>query len=151
MKKRFYLYSSWEEQFEMLSTEEKATMLMNLFKHAKNEEPVLNTTGLKLVWAGMKYLLESDDIKYQAAVQRAKNTKPQPLVMEPQKQPMVPQPLSMEPQKQPMEPQSSLRHYTDNVNVNDNVDVNGNGKGNVDDITESLRLAGCKSLDEYWA
>ena len=30
-KKRFYVYGSWEEQFEILSTEEKATMLMNLF------------------------------------------------------------------------------------------------------------------------
>jgi hypothetical protein len=126
MKKRFYVYSSWEEQFEILTTEEKATMLMNLFKYAKGEEPILDTTGLKLVWAGMKYLLEQDDTKYQAAVQRAKNTKLQKQVMEPQIQ-------SMEPQTQIMEPQNNLLNHTDNVNVNVNVNVNDNDNVNNDE------------------
>jgi hypothetical protein len=93
IKKRFYVYGSWEEQFEILTTEEKATMLMNLFKYSRGFEPTLDTTGLKLVWAGMKFLLEQDDTKYQAAVQRAKNTKPQKQLMEPQKQLMAPETL----------------------------------------------------------
>ena len=42
---------------ELLSTEEKATMLMNLFKYNEGAEPILNTSGLKLVWAGMRFLL----------------------------------------------------------------------------------------------
>jgi hypothetical protein len=109
-KKRFYVYGSWEEQFEILTTEEKATMLMNLFKYSRGIEPILDTTGLKLVWAGMKFLLEQDDTKYQAAVQRAKNTKPQKQLMEPQKQLMA--------------PQIELLNHTDNDNVNDNVNVN---------------------------
>lgn len=123
MKKRFYIYASWEEQFDILDSEEKATMLMNLFKHAKGEEPTLNTTGLKLVWAGIKYLLEQDDIKYQAAVQRAKNTKPQT-------KNMAPQTNIMEPQIKDMEPQNNLRNHSDNVNVNVNVNVNDNVNDN---------------------
>jgi len=125
IKKRFYVYGSWEEQFEILTTEEKATMLMNLFKYSRGIEPTLDTTGLKLVWAGMKFLLEQDDTKYQAAVQRAKNTKPQK--------------TSMEPQKQLMAPQINLLNHTDNdnVNVNDNVNDNENEKVN-DDVIYTL-------------
>lgn len=118
-KKRFYVYGSWEEQFEILTTEEKATMLMNLFKYQRGIEPILDTTGLKLVWAGMKFLLEQDEAKYQAAVQRAKNTKPQKQIMEPQ--------------IKVMEPQNQLLNHIDNVNVNVNVNDkdNGNEKVNI--------------------
>ena len=137
-KKRFYIYSSWEEQFSILTPEEQATMLMNLFKYQRGEEPILDTTGLKLVWAGMKFLLEQDDIKYQAAVQRAKNTKPQ-------KQLMAPQKSLMEPQIQSMEPQNKLRNHTDNVNVNvndnanDKVNVNVNEKDKVN-VDENINV-----------
>jgi hypothetical protein len=115
MKKRFYVYQSWEEQMELLSTEEKATMLMNLFKYQRGEEPILDTTGLKLVWAGMKFLLEKDDAEYQNAVQRGKNA-----VLKRQ---------SAVPQTNIVEPQTTLRHRIDNVN--DNANVNGNVNVNV--------------------
>ena len=68
MKKRFYVYYSWKEQMELLSTEEKATMLMNLFRFQENEEPILNTPMLKMCWASMKFLLEKDAITYQQKV-----------------------------------------------------------------------------------
>jgi len=133
IKKRFYVYGSWEEQFEILTTEEKATMLMNLFKYSRGDEPTLDTTGLKLVWAGMKFLLEQDDTKYQAAVQRAKNTKPQ-------KQLMAPQTQIVEPQKQLMAPQIELLNHTDNDNVNVNVNDNVNEKEN-DNVDEKVNEA----------
>ena len=118
MKKRFYVYQSWEEQMELLSTEEKATMLMNLFKHQRGEEPILDTTGLKLVWAGMKFLLEKDDAEYQKSVQRGKNAALK-------RQATAPQTNTAAPQKE-------LRHRIDNVNVNDNVNGNGNDDVNGD-------------------
>lgn len=120
-KKRFYVYSSWEEQFELLTTEEKATMLMNLFKYAKGEEPTLDTTGLKLVWAGMKFLLEKDNAEYQKSVQRAQKAAQA-------KKLAVQVPKSPEPVKQKPEPVKT------NLNrvVNDNVNVNVNDKGNDD-------------------
>ena len=110
MKKRFYLYTSWQESISLLSTEEQAQMLQNFFNYAKGEEPVLNTSGLKLVWSGMKFLLEQDHKKYCDAVERARGTKTKS---------MVPQLNSMVPQKNTMVPYDNV-----NVNVNDNVDEN---------------------------
>ena len=72
MKKRFYVYNSWREQMELLSTEEKATMLMNLFAYQNDEEIVLDTPMLKMCWASMKFLLEKDAITYQQKVDNMK-------------------------------------------------------------------------------
>lgn len=125
-KKRFYVYASWEEQFELLTTEEKATMLMNLFKYAKGEEPTLDTTGLKLVWAGMKFLLEKDNTEYQKSVQRAQNAAAAKKIS-------VQVPTSPEPVKEELEPVKNNLNRVDNdnvnVNVNDNVNDNGDGNG----------------------
>ena len=111
MKKRFYVYSSWKEMFELLSDEERSTMLMNLFNYQEGIEPVLNTAGLKMAWASMKFLLEKDDASYKAAVQRANNANPP-------KTNAVPQIKDVEPQKE-------IWHRIDNVNVNDKVNENG--------------------------
>ena len=73
MKKRFYVYYSWKEQMELLSTEEKATMLMNLFSFQENKEPILDTPMLKMCWASMKFLLEKDTIEYNNKVERGRN------------------------------------------------------------------------------
>ena len=131
MKKRFYVYQSWEEQMELLSTEEKATMLMNLFKYQRGEEPTLDTTGLKLVWAGIKFLLEKDDTEYQNAVQRGKNAVLKRQTTEPHNNVAEPHNNVAEPQILSAVPQIELRHRIDNVNdnVNDNDNVNGNGDG----------------------
>lgn len=116
-KKRFYVYGSWEEQFEILTTEEKATMLMNLFKYQRGIEPTLDTTGLKLVWAGMKFLLEQDDTKYQAAVSRAQKSA---------QAKKLPEPVNTKP-----EPVNNSRFHIDNVNVNVNDNVNEKENDNV--------------------
>jgi hypothetical protein len=113
IKKRFYVYGSWEEQFEILTTEEKATMLMNLFKYSRGIEPTLDTTGLKLVWAGMKFLLEQDDTKYQEAVSRAQKSA---------QAKKLPEPANTKP-----EPVNILWPRIDNDNVNVNVNENENG------------------------
>tara|TARA_R110000796_G_scaffold221501_1_gene337644 strand:+ start:266 stop:745 length:480 start_codon:yes stop_codon:yes gene_type:complete len=105
-KKRFYIYNSWKEAMELLSTEEKAIMLMNLFKYNEGAEPILNTSGLKLVWAGMRFLLEKDSAKYKAAVQRGKNAASKRQLTAPQSKSLA--------------PQIDLLHDIDNDNVNDN-------------------------------
>ena len=120
MKKRFYLYTSWQESISLLSTEEQAQMLHNFFNYAKGKEPVLNTPGLKLVWAGMKFLLEQDHEKYCGAVERARGTK-----------------------KKNMEPygtikQSTVPYDNVNVNVNDNVNENERTTALTAEVTESM-------------
>jgi len=122
IKKRFYVYGSWEEQFEILTTEEKATMLMNLFKYQRGIEPILDTTGLKLVWAGIKFLLEQDDTKYQAAVSRAQKSA---------QAKKLPEPVNMKPK-----PVNKIRLRIDNVN--DNVNDNEKGNVNTNDNTSSI-------------
>jgi len=126
IKKRFYVYGSWEEQFEILTTEEKATMLMNLFKYSRGIEPTLDTTGLKLVWAGMKFLLEQDDTKYQAAVSRAQKSA---------QAKKLPEPVNTKP-----EPVNILWPRIDNDNVNVNENVNENENKNENEVTTSVNI-----------
>jgi hypothetical protein len=114
----------------MLTIDEQAQMLQNFFNYAQGIEPVLNTSGLKLVWSGMKFLLEQDHKKYCDAVQRARGTKTK----------------SMVPQRDSMALYDTIRKFTvpsDNVNVNDNVDGNDRATASTVDTvsnphTESL-------------
>jgi len=64
----------------MLSVEEQAQMLQNFFNYAQGIDPVLDTSGLKLVWAGFEFLLEQDNKKYCDAVERARGTKKKMLI-----------------------------------------------------------------------
>lgn len=134
MKKRFYVYNSWREQMELLSVEEQATMLMNLFRFQNDEEVVLDTPMLKMCWTSMKFLLDKDTASYNASVERGKNAgksnkKTNDTVTVPLQHHMTP-----------------LRNRVDNVNVNDNVNDNvnvnedGNGDGDGDDSWEMLQM-----------
>jgi hypothetical protein len=118
MKKRFYLYTSWQESISLLSIEEQAQMLHNFFNYAKGEEPVLNTPGLKLVWAGVNYLLQEDDRKYNERIEIARNANKVRHV------------------KKDTLPQNNLRSVKEDtltyVNVNVNVNDNDNDNVNVD-------------------
>tara|TARA_R110000824_G_scaffold184343_4_gene365315 strand:- start:1546 stop:2040 length:495 start_codon:yes stop_codon:yes gene_type:complete len=150
MKKRFYVYASWEEQMELLSVDEKATMLMNLFKFQKDEEPILDTPLLKMCWASMKFLLEKDTKSYNAAVERGKtagksNKRLNSTITTPNDTVTVP-----------------LRHHkaiydgvhnrfgNDNDNDNDNVNVKVKGKvnGDGDDKWEMKMLELERMADE---
>jgi len=56
-KQSFIIYKSWEEAFLILSNEEQAQMFRNLFLWHRNEEPILNTPSLKLVWKLIEFNL----------------------------------------------------------------------------------------------
>ena len=117
MKKRFYVYYSWKEQMELLSTEEKATMLMNLFRFQEGEEPTLDTPMLKMCWASMKFLLEKDTEAYNNSVERGRNAGT----------------LNRKAPHGTVTVQyDAVQNHLDNVN--DNVNDNDNGKVNVKDI-----------------
>jgi hypothetical protein len=127
MKNRFYVYASWEEQMSLLSTEEQATMLMNLFRYQKGEELVLNTPMLKMCWASMTFLLEKDNQAYRDSVERGKHAAAK------KKQNQQTEPAPHDTATAPNDTNTALngtaRHRidNDNDNVNDNVDVNENG------------------------
>jgi hypothetical protein len=128
MKKRFYLYTSWQESISLLSTEEQAQMLQNFFNYAKGEEPVLNTPGLKLVWAGFNYLLQEDDRKYNERIEIARNANKVRHV------------------KKDTLPQNNLRSVKEDtltyVNVNDNVNDN-------DNVDENDRVTAETAVDKF--
>jgi hypothetical protein len=65
MKKRFFIYNSWQPTIELLTTEEKAEMLMNFFRYQNNQPLILNTSGLKMAWASFQYLLDKDSVNYE--------------------------------------------------------------------------------------
>lgn len=119
MKKRFYVYYSWKEQMELLSTEEKATMLMNLFRFQEGEEPILDTPMLKMCWASMKFLLEKDTAEYNNKVERGRKAG-----QSNNKAPYGTVTVLYDTE------QNRLDNVNDNVNDNDNVD----GKVNVKEM-----------------
>ena len=63
-KQSFIIYKSWEDGFSMLSNEEQAQMLRNLFLWHRNEEPILNTPSLKLVWKLIQFNLVNNAENY---------------------------------------------------------------------------------------
>lgn len=133
-KQSFIIYKSWEEAFTLLSDAEQAQMMRNLFLWHRNEQPILNTPSLKLVWSIIQYNLIQNAENYDKRSETSsKNGK---LGGAPkgnrnalkEKYDMV---------EQPNQPNSTYNNPNDNVNGNDNVDeneydkeydnVNGNG------------------------
>ncbi len=120
MKKRFYIYNSWEEQMKLLSTEEQATMLLNLFRFQNGEEVVLDTPMLKMCWASMKFLLEKDATTYQQKVDNMKK------IGQRNKQSND----TVTTSNDTVRPRLDNDNDNDNANVNENENEKGNEKGN---------------------
>jgi len=74
MKKSILVYASWEDSFELLTVEEQAQFLKNLFLYNRGEEPILNTSGLKMLWATIKFSLDRDKQAYANKVEGARKT-----------------------------------------------------------------------------
>ena len=139
MKTRFFIYQSWEESFKLLSVEEQATMLMNFFKYHRGEKPILNTPGLKFVWAGINFLLEKDNESYKQAAKRGKNAtekrlEKQAKLKELEKQMAELQSTITSPYNTTTEPHNIIAEPQQDcyVNVNDNVNNNVNDNVNED-------------------
>ena len=69
------VYASWEDSFELLTVEEQAQFLKNLFLYNKGEEPILNTSGLKMLWTTIRFTLEKDKQSYDNKVEGAKKAR----------------------------------------------------------------------------
>ena len=69
------VYASWEDSFELLTIEEQAQFLKNLFLYNKGEDPILNTSGLKMLWTTIKFTLEKDKQSYSNKVEGAKKAR----------------------------------------------------------------------------
>ena len=113
-RKSFVVYTSWKDCFELLDQAEKAQMLMNLFDYHEGKEPTLNTKALQIAWSVIKPLLQMNQSKYEAQVERALN--------------------NVEKRKTDVGTTSlPPRVSNDNVNVDVNVDekVNGNVNYNI--------------------
>ncbi len=128
-KKRFFIYNSWQPTIELLTTEEKAEMLMNFFRYQNKQDLVLNTSGLKMAWVSFQYLLDTDNVKYEAkrdmvATNRAKrningNTNTNTTN------------TNVNTNDLNVNTTINTNASSDNVNVNGNVKVNDNVNGNV--------------------
>ena len=112
---------------QLLSTEEKSTMLMNLFAYQNDEEIILDTPMLKMCWASMKFLLDKDSEMYK---QKSENMKTIGKRNRQVSNDIVTTNNDIVTTNNDIV-QSRLDN--DNDNVNDNVNVNGNGNGNGDE------------------
>ena len=134
-KKRFFIYNSWQPTIELLTTEEKAEMLINFFRYQNNQPLVLNTSGLKIAWASFQYLLDKDSTNYSAkkdimATNRAKR------VVSTTDSDVNINEINASTTTSINDLNASTNALSDNVNVNvkvnDNDNVNGNGDADVD-------------------
>ena len=126
-KQSFIIYKSWEDAFSMLSNEEQAQMFRNLFLWHRNEQPILNTPSLKLVWKLIEFNLinnaENYDKRSETSSKNGKNGGA-PIGNKnalKDKYHMV---------EQPNQPNSTYNKPNDNDNGNDKVNVNEYEKDN---------------------
>lgn len=138
-RKSFPVYLSWKDSIKLLSVEEKAQFLDNLFNFNSGEDIELNTPMLTMFWKSIEYNLKDAIEKYDAKVTTMKknaesNSKLQKtqyrestdLILE-----------TTEPNIGSQNSQSRL--YNDNVNDNVNVKENENENENVN-VNEICRM-----------
>jgi hypothetical protein len=136
-KQSFIIYKSWEEAFLMLSNEEQAQMFRNLFLWHRNEEPILNTPSLKLVWKLIQFNLISNAENYDKRSETSSKNGKLGGAPKGNKNALK---QKYDDFNQPNQPNSTYNkpndNGNDNVNVNeydkdyDKVDGNGNEDGN---------------------
>ena len=137
-RKSFPVYLSWKDSIKLLSVEEKAQFLDNLFNFNSGEDIELNTPMLTMFWKSIEYNLKDAVEKYDAKVATMKknaesNSKLQKtqyrestdLILE-----------TTEPNIGSQNSQSRL--YNDNVNVN--VKENKNENVNINEICQMLEI-----------
>jgi hypothetical protein len=71
IRKSFLVHTSWENSIKLLSVEEKATLLMNLFKYHNDEQLLEMSDMLKIFWTSIEWDLENNMRKYDAKLERA--------------------------------------------------------------------------------
>lgn len=119
-KQSFIIYKSWEEAFSLLTIEEQAQMMKNLFLWHRNEQPVLNTPSLNIVWKLIQFNLiqnaENYDKRSETSAQNgAKGGAPKGNKNALKKK--------YDEFNQPNQPNLTYNNPNDNVNDNGNVDV----------------------------
>ena len=128
-KPSFIMYKSWEEAFELLSIEEQAQMMKNLFLWHRNEEPVLNTQSLKLVWKLIEFNLIHNAENYDKRSETSSKNGKSGGAPKGNKNALK---EKYDIEEQPNQPIFNLNQpITTYNNPNDNGNVNGNGNGNV--------------------
>jgi len=143
-KQSFIIYKSWEEAFTLLSDVELAQMFKNLFLWHRNEEPILNTPSLKLVWSIIQYNLIQNAENYDKRSETSSKNGTLGGAPKGNKNALK---EKYDEFNQPNQPNLTYNKPNDNVNGNDNVNdkeydkeydnVNGNGndKGSVDEYS----------------
>jgi hypothetical protein len=130
-RKSFPVYLSWKDSIKLLSVEEKAQFLDNLFNFNSGEEIELNTPMLTMFWKSIEYNLKDAIEKYDAKVKTMKdnalsNPKLQKTQYRETKDPILETTI---PNISSINSQSRL--YNDNDNDNDNEKENDNVKDKV--------------------
>ena len=129
-KQSFVVYKSWEEGIKLLSDVEQAQMLRNLFLWHRNEDPVLNTTSLQLVWKLIEFNLIQNAENYDKRSETSSKNGKSGGAPKGNKNALKTKYHELNQPNQPNQPNSTYNNPNDHVNVND--DGNGNDDGNDD-------------------
>jgi hypothetical protein len=135
-KQSFIIYKSWEDALSMLSTEEQAQMLRNFFLWHRNEEPILDTPSLKLVWKLIEFNLINNAENYDKRSETSSKNGAKGGAPTGNKNALKDKYDMIE---QPNQPNSTYNKPNDNDNDNDN----GNDKVNVkENVKENDKVNG---------
>lgn len=63
-KKSFIVFQSWEEPFNMLTTNEKAQFITNLFLFHRGEDVIIDSPMLEMFWKSIEYNLKRNVDEY---------------------------------------------------------------------------------------
>jgi len=127
-KQSFIIYKSWEEAFTLLSDAEQAQMMRNLFLWHRNEQPILNTPSLQLVWKLIQYNLIQNAENYDRRSETSSKNGKLGGAPKGNKNALK---QKYEEFNQPNQPNLTYNKPNDNVNDNGNVNVDDNENENV--------------------
>jgi hypothetical protein len=145
-KKSFIVYQSWEDAFNLLTTEEKSQFITNLFLFHRGEDIKLQTPMLSMFWKSIEFNLKRNVDEYDlrsitSAENGAKGGAPKGNTNA-RKQP-----------NQPNQPNEIVGYtYSTKNNPNDNVNdsVNGNGNENGNENVYDNTPGKNTNLAEQW-
>ncbi len=138
-KPSFIIYKSWEEAFTLLSDVELAQMFKNLFLWHRNEQPILNTPSLQLVWKLIQYNLIQNAENYDRRSETSSKNGKLGGAPKGNKNALK---QKYDEFNQPNQPNLTYINPNDNVNGNDNVNENEYDK-------EYDNVNGNVNVDEY--
>ena len=72
MKKAILIYSDWEEDIKLMTSDEAKNFMLNIFRNSRGEKPYLPSKHEQFHWLQVKRVLEINKEKYEKRAERSR-------------------------------------------------------------------------------